>query len=124
MHTSEHRQIRLRSLASEYNCMGMVFASRRTSIDVEHMERILQDDGYRRIAPEFVMLGDLIVYRDQHGVAQHVGLVCKHDPDVARAGWNTEVLSQWGHDGEYLHSAGDVPAIYGDAHDFWTDRET
>src|SRR6266566_4467429 len=35
-----------RSLSATYNCVGMVFASRRTCIDAEHVPMILKDDGY------------------------------------------------------------------------------
>ena len=33
-----------------------------------------------------------------------------------------KILSQWGEDGEYLHAPGDVPPIFGQPREFWTDR--
>jgi len=48
-----------------YNCFGMVFASRRTSILEEEMvERVLTDDGYRLLVGEEPVPGDLVLYRD------------------------------------------------------------
>ena len=36
----------LRAVCSEYNCMGLVFASRRTTIEIDQLRFILQEDGY------------------------------------------------------------------------------
>ncbi len=39
----------LRSMTAVYNCMGMVFGCRRTSIDPEHLPTILREDSYVRV---------------------------------------------------------------------------
>ncbi len=47
-------EISLRSLAWDYNCVGLVFASRRTAIDPKFLPKILEDDGYRLTSLENV----------------------------------------------------------------------
>lgn len=95
MHLAGHLGRTLRSASSEYNCMGMVFASRRTCIDVDQLEWILEEDGYKPVAPDAVCRGDLLVYRSAEGPA-HVGVVWRHEPDVRRAVWRTEILESVG----------------------------
>ena len=112
---------KLRSASSEYNCVGMLFSSRRAWIDTEHLRFILEEDDYKRIEPAAVQRGDVILYADGTGTT-HVGLVWRHMPDVQNARWVTEVLSQWGSDGEYFHDAHDVPHFLGTPREFWTDR--
>jgi hypothetical protein len=113
---------RCRSLTSMYNCVGMVFASRRTSVATEHLEVILSDDGYRPVSQEKAMEGDVVVYR-RNNVPQHVGIIYQlekslHSGQVI----NTWVLSTWGHLGEYIHRIAEVPNAYGDAREFWSER--
>jgi hypothetical protein len=120
MYLTDERQ--LRSLSSEYNCMGLVFASRRTCIDVGIVDWILREDDYKLVSIDKVRRGDLLVYRNADGPS-HVAIVWTHDPDVARAEWRTTVLSQWGADGEYFHDAHDVPLLLGAPDRFWTDRQ-
>jgi hypothetical protein len=38
---------RLRSVGPIYNCLGMLFAARRTSIDPDQLQLILTEDEYR-----------------------------------------------------------------------------
>src|SRR5437867_2806150 len=45
-----HPEVRPRSLTATYNCIGMVFANRRTWIEPEHVSMILADDGYAEVA--------------------------------------------------------------------------
>lgn len=117
-----HPDAVLRSKSSEYNCVGLVFASRRTVVGIEHLERILKDDGYRRISEERLFRGDLVVYRDARGAPQHVGIVAARTANVAKQRFDVEVLSQWGLLGEYFHRIDDVPPIHGTPQDFWTER--
>ena len=123
MHTASHSSAKLRSLSSEYNCMGMVFASRRAEIDVGELPTILQDDEYIEVAPNKVERGDVLVYKDAALNPTHVGIVYSHSPNVCKANWDTTVLSQWGRDGEYFHSAADVSPLLGKPIEFWTDRK-
>lgn len=116
--------VRLRSATAVYNCMGMIFASRRTWIDPVHLTTILIDDGYRRITIEYVQIGDIAVYRapEDPRVASHVAVIVKIEPEIATASWKITVMSQWGADGEYIHPIDEVPIILGKPVEFWTDR--
>jgi hypothetical protein len=113
----------LRSITATYNCVGMVFAARRTWIDSEYIRFILHEDGYRRLANESeVSAGDVVVYTDDDGDAVHVGLVWS----VNRSGAGFEdkmmILSKWGYCGEYLHGPYNVCDGLGIPSEFWSDR--
>ena len=106
-----------------YNCMGMVFASRRTWIDPEHLEMILEDDEYQRIVSEAeLQLGDLVIYRGDNNQVTHVGIISMIDNNLETAIRRLFVLSQWGGDGEYFHEIHDVSPYLGTPAEFWTDR--
>ncbi len=113
-----------RSLSSEYNCMGMVFAARRTWVDPDQLGNILRGDGYRRIREESELtVGDIVVYRNRSGSASHVGVITSiglYGSDGTR---QVVVLSQWGYDGEYFHEIDDVNPRLGEPADYWTDRK-
>ena len=120
---THHFSARPRSLSSEYNCMGMIFAARRTCIDPDHLGMILADDGFRRIARDSDLdIGDLVVYRDKNAEVSHVGIVSRIEPYRADNTRNVFVLSQWGRDGEYIHEVNDVGPFLGDPVEYWTDR--
>lgn len=116
----------LRSISSVYNCMGLVFGSRRTCIDPEDLPRLLADDCYRKITSlSEVQCGDVVVYHDRHGEPSHVGLVWERNLIIP--GHQEEpfkVLSQWGADGEYIHDWRDVPVLLGVPVEIWTDRRS
>jgi hypothetical protein len=120
----EYPNARLRSATAVYNCMGLVFASRRTWIDPVHLAAILKDDDYRKLAgPHEVQTGDIVVYLNREDrSASHVGVVVKIEPEIANASWNIMVMSQWGADGEYFHFVNDVPKLLGEPNQYWTDR--
>ncbi len=110
---------RCRSLTAMYNCVGLVFASRRTEVDAKHLPMILRDDGYRKIPEANAVEGDVVVYL-RNNAPQHVGIIHQLDrilgfPDI----W---VLSQWGQCGEYIHRMKEVPSFYGDVTEFWSER--
>jgi len=113
-----------RSYSSSYNCMGMVFASRRTWVEPDSLDMILREDGFRKISVSEAVLGDIVVYRDDSSGFAHVGLVLSKSADVEHASWRVEVLSQWGADSEYFHDANDVPLLLGKPQDYWTERRT
>jgi hypothetical protein len=119
---NNHPSARLRSLTATYNCIGMAFANRRTWIEPTHVQMILDDDGYQEVSPKEVMPGDIVTYRDDSGEISHVAVVVSHEADVANAGWNTTVLSQWGADGEYLHDHRDVNQKLGKPDKFYSER--
>ena len=119
-----HPTAEVRSLSSVYNCMGMVFACRRTFIDIEHLEEILEEDEYTRVDDvRELKRGDIVVYRDDAGRATHVGIVCALVYDIRSGDISVSVLSQWGADGEYFHEVKDVNVRLGSPAEYWTDRK-
>lgn len=116
-------EARLRSFRSDYNCLGMVFANRRTWIDPEQLELILSEDGYRRVIDEReLQLGDVVVYRNTAGAAVHVGIVTTVTSILHPASWEVWVLSQWGAAGEYFHRVDYVHPLLGTPSEYWTER--
>ena len=120
--TEGHAGRKLRSLTSRYNCIGMVFANRRTCIEPEEVQMILKDDEYIEVArPADVMAGDLVVYEGPSGLS-HLAVVVSNVPQVEDADSIIHVLSQWGSDGEYLHEYRDVPPLLGRPVRFYSER--
>jgi hypothetical protein len=102
--------------------MGLVFASRRTHVDIEYLAMILDDNGYRRLTGEReAEIGDLVVYK-KNLAPTHVGIIIGFDDDLSAGTRKIKVLSKWGADGEYIHRIDDVPAVFGVPAEFWTDR--
>ncbi len=113
---------RLRSMTAVYNCMGMVFATRRTWIDTQYLERILVEDGYSRLSGVGeAITGDVVVYRRKSEVS-HVGLIIAVEPRIADGSREILVLSKWGAVGEYIHPVNDVPVLLGDPVEYWSER--
>lgn len=101
-----------RSLSSTFNCMGHVFACRRTCIEPEYFIKLIaKDDGYRRLGEtENPMPGDVAVYVSQRShTVEHIGVIIDVGVDIMKARVPLKVLSQFGSDGEYLHKADDLP---------------
>lgn len=118
-----HLSARVRSLTGVYNCMGMIFAARRTYIEPDELPMILEDDDYRRLGPQDeVIKGDMVVYKDTGGYVSHVGLVADAQRDLREGTTDITVLSQWGQDGEYFHHIDDINPFLGTATEYWTDR--
>ena len=119
---AKYPNIRVRSLTATYNCVGLVFGSRRTWIDPEHLDMILREDGYRRLLREHeVEIGDLVLYRIGTEYS-HIGVVINKMPDVLKASFEITIMSQWGADGEYIHLLDEVPDDFGNVKEFWTER--
>lgn len=117
---------RLRSISGIYNCLGMVFASRRTFIDdMTLLRAIFLHDGYRQVGPPpEAVTGDVVVYRNHASKEPtHVGIIMV-EPNVSTAAFDVTVLSKWGHYGEYLHPLDCVPDAYGAVSEYWTERVT
>lgn len=111
-----HSDIQIRSMPDFlYNCVGMIFASRRAFIEIQHIYAILREDGYREISREDVTIGDIVLYYDNKGPS-HVGLVILVDPLGIR------VLSKWGIDGELEHLEENVPPGLGRPVEYYTER--
>lgn len=50
MNASGKTSLRIRSVSEyPYNCVGMIFCSRRASVDIKHVYDILTHDGYNEI---------------------------------------------------------------------------
>ena len=123
LHRRDHPDAMVRSLVSTHNCMGLLFASRRTLVDMEQWDLIQADDGYRKLdESEAPMPGDVVLYRDRHHRPSHVAQIIRVDLDIARAEHHVEVVSQWGRDGEYIHKIADVPFLLGAPAEIWTER--
>lgn len=119
----KHPTAEMRSLRSEYNCVGLVFASRRTHIEPEHVEMILREDGFRRVQREADLeIGDVVVYRTDDRQISHVGLIANIAVVLEYGQREITVLSQWGADGEYFHRIDDINPNLGTPTEFWTDR--
>lgn len=115
--------IEFRRASATYNCVGLVFASRRTAIEPEHLQMIIEDDGYKRIKNEKdVKKGDIVLYRDRNEYT-HIGIIVGVRTNIVNCKFEFTVLSQWGRDGEYVHSVDKVPEQYGNDWEFWTERE-
>lgn len=116
--------VRLRSASATYNCVGMTFANRRTKIEPQHLRRILNEDGYRRVYDRTrVMPGDVVLYGGEEGdEPDHVGLVANVHDDLEEVTREIWVLSQFGREGEYLHEESDVPAGCDGPISYYTER--
>ena len=115
---------RLRSASQRYNCVGMIFASRRTWIDPEELEMIFREDGFRIVNDiKDVFAGDIVVYGNpKTQQPEHIGLILDKAANLRDSTWDVKVLSQWGRDGEYVHEINSLPTLLGEVLSFWTDR--
>lgn len=106
-----------------YNCYGMVFAARRTSIfEDDQIPHILNDDGYRQVNEPEVRAGDIVFYRDaKTGTLFHVALILGR---LESAGLSVLwALSKWNStSGEDEHNV--MHHCFGDGASlqYWTDR--
>lgn len=88
--------------SAHYNCHGLTFAGRRTSIESpDEVLDILSDDGYERIPRHEVMSGDVVVYF-KDGAPDHSGIVMS--TEVFGDMW---ILSKWGELHEVVHRPSD-----------------
>ncbi len=119
-----------------YNCFGLLFASRRTSIrEDEEIAAILADDDYRKLMKaEKIWIGDVVLYRSENNTLLHAGLIVRVEEnklaeiDGAPIARQVYVLSKWNDSfGEDIHLIDRVPYInerqYGKfTVEIWTDR--
>lgn len=117
---SDKSPIKIRSLSPfYYNCVGMIFASRRAFIEIDYIYDILEHDGYRGIGRNAVTAGDVVVYKDS-GQPTHVALVI--ETVLVGSSVSIKVLSKWGKDGELEHLVENVPPQLGRPLEFFTER--
>lgn len=127
MFTRNYPGIRVRSLSSTYNCAGLVFATRRTGIEMVHLPLIMTEDGYKKVLkPSEVRVCDIVIYRKEpDGPIRHIGIVVELAFDIENATPRFQIVSQWGYNGEYLHEESEVPTVhYGSHREYWTERES
>ncbi len=113
-----------------YNCAGLTWASRRTSIpeDAEWI-KILGEDGYRKLSnAENPLVGDLAIYHSEGVGFLHVGQVVQIERGLtAQSPPIHKILSKWdSSSGEYIHLPHEVPfkESFSDYRlEYWTDRE-
>ena len=119
--------IERKSPSGGYNCAGMVWAARRTSIfEDAAIQSIIDDDGYQPVSDvQHARPGDLAIYRTDKQYFLHVGIVVEVRTIVVEARREPWVLSKFGPGmGEVLHRIDDK----GHLRDFdvqasvWTDR--
>jgi hypothetical protein len=120
-----------------YNCVGHVWASRRTAVYAPGMEDkidwLLGDDGYRKLGEgEPVYPGDLALYWDAEPKVRsflHVGMVTRLAEGISRESPLVPfVLSKWSDtSGEYEHNCYDHPYHQHTQRlviEFWTERRS
>lgn len=114
----------IRSSSGIYNCVGMVFASRRTWVEPDEVEQILREDGYTPLAGvlQDAKLGDVVVYRNDRGKVAHVGIIIRIIEDHALAKRSYDILSKWGPWAEIIHEPDYVLPNFGRLTEVWTDR--
>lgn len=96
-----------------YNCHGLTFASRRTTIDdPKEIQRIIAEDQWQEI-PNIadVLPGDVVIYFSDDGEANHSGVVVTYDPEIKLP----MICSKWGGAGEFIHEIDHCPRppLYG-----------
>jgi len=104
----KHNCFRTPGPSAFYNCHGLTFAARRTTIDrAQSVQLILCDDGYKEIEDKNKVLpGDLVLYFSKDDI-EHSGMVV----EIARLdfGIRFRILSKWGHGSEVLHWLEECP---------------
>jgi len=105
---NEYPKIKYRSEpTANYNCFGMVFASRRCFI-IDNINNIIDDDDYKAVDYSKVLPGDIVLYLDNSDII-HCGIVI-HTPDKNNC-WNPLVISKWHCFREVIHNMNDCPFI-------------
>lgn len=93
-----------------FNCHGLTFASRRSKVlDLTNIFRILEDDAWRETSMTKVLPGDIVIYFDNEGDANHSGVVVQYSQEILVP----LICSKWGSGPEYIHKLSDVPNVYG-----------
>ncbi len=114
-------ELHIRSVSAHmYDCVGLIFANRRSWIDIEHIDNILQHDGYQPVSIDDLVSGDVVVYTLAKKRV-HVGLVTNVMPAMGSVP-NIRVLSKWGKHGEVEHRLEDVPYYLGEPSEYWSER--
>jgi hypothetical protein len=93
-----------------FNCHGLTFASRRTSVsDSNEVRKILEHDGYEVVNKSDVLPGDVILYAGAKGDIEHSGIVVERPSGDFNI---PKVVSKWGKFRELIHMANQCPYNY------------
>jgi hypothetical protein len=113
------------SVVIRYNCHGFTFASRRTWIDDSALvPKILFEDGFEQIKKTLdVLPGDVVVYFDQNGKAEHSGIVVEAPSSGTGLGI-PRVVSKWAKAHEVVHWANQCPYSVADVRYYRVTRPT
>lgn len=111
-----HPSAKLLVKSAVYNCMGLIFGSRRVQIDIDELPQILSEDVWRPIGEAELQVGDLVMYV-REGKARHVAFYIR--TDLVGSTIQRFVWSKCGEFGEYLHLITDVPKQYGQPDHFF-----
>lgn len=95
-------------IAPIYNCHGLTFGSRRTTIwEREAIKQILNEDDYIEISRSDVQPGDVMMYVDgKNGDFTHSGIVINEIQTfegVPDSGKSLVLISKWGKYKEVIH---------------------
>src|SRR5262245_43887989 len=93
--------IRTAPMESHHNCHGWIFTGGRFWVRNEHVDLILNDNGYQKV--DKPRTGDLIIYRGDNGGMLHSGLVRVADDQLVL------IESKWGVMGRYVHPPAEQP---------------
>ena len=103
-----------------YNCVGLIFASRRAWIEIDELNQILAEDNYRPITFDEICCGDIVIY-SKNKRRIHVGVVTSVQR-IGREINSVKVLSKWGRSAEVEHDISIVPRDYGTHTEYWSER--
>ena len=120
-------EAKLLSSSALYNCFGLVFGSRRTWIDHEAIQEVLEDDDFGPcpLSPSEWEPGDVVLYRAEgKSEITHVAILMQITAKPESASYEITVLSKWGEHGEYLHPLEHTPHFHGRFSQVWTQRLT
>ena len=121
MEKKDKKVLGVRSVSPHmYNCVGMIFSSRRAWIHIDEIYDILTHDGYNEIRFNRIEVGDVVVYTEKRN-PEHVGLIThvgRRKGEIE----NVRVLSKWGKEGEIEHYLNVVPERFGQPSEFWSER--
>jgi len=97
-----------------YNCHGLTFGSRRTSVFSSPIF-ILIEDGFEEIPERNAQVGDVVVYFDSQGAESHTGIVVGEEYlaidnlSLTKRGKLPLIWSKWGKGCEVVHQLGNCP---------------
>lgn len=90
---------------ANYNCFGMVFASRRCFI-IDNINKILEDDDYKEVPLNKVLPGDIVLYFANYDII-HCGIVIN---TLSKDNlWNPLIISKWHCFREVIHNVNECP---------------